>query len=179
MSLFEDMPTAGNPSSVDDGESVWQKCLPDLQFMMEDKDYRQWIAPLKAELSGNELLLLAPNMMWVKHVKERYLAQISELALQHAPDKVQTVRIEMVVSTTPSTPAKKPKAKDKKKMEIYLLFIQHIMYSLSARGKAAIVVPTGFITAQAGIEKKVVYAGFGRYPNGRYKMCATHGANLI
>lgn len=49
----------------------------------------------------------------------------------------------------------KVKAKDKKKMEIYLLFIQHIMYSLSKKGKAAIVVPTGFITAQAGIEKKI------------------------
>lgn len=49
----------------------------------------------------------------------------------------------------------KVKAKDKKKMEIYLLFIQHIMYSLSNKGKAAIVVPTGFITAQAGIEKKI------------------------
>ena len=49
----------------------------------------------------------------------------------------------------------KVKDKDKKKMEIYLLFIQHIMYSLSNKGKAAIVVPTGFITAQAGIEKKI------------------------
>jgi type I restriction enzyme M protein len=45
--------------------------------------------------------------------------------------------------------------KDKDKMAIYPLFIQHIMFSLSARGKAAIVVPTGFITAQAGIEKKI------------------------
>lgn len=45
--------------------------------------------------------------------------------------------------------------KDKDKMAIYLLFIQHIMYSLSAKGKAAIVVPTGFITAQSGIEKKI------------------------
>lgn len=45
--------------------------------------------------------------------------------------------------------------KDKDKMSIYLLFIQHIMYSLSAKGKAAIVVPTGFITAQSGIEKKI------------------------
>lgn len=45
--------------------------------------------------------------------------------------------------------------KDKDKMSIYLLFIQHIMYSLSATGKAAIVVPTGFITAQSGIEKKI------------------------
>lgn len=49
----------------------------------------------------------------------------------------------------------KVKAKDKDKMEIYLLFIQHIMYSLSAKGKAAIVVPTGFITAQKGIEKAI------------------------
>ncbi|HCH1896152.1 TPA: SAM-dependent DNA methyltransferase [Vibrio parahaemolyticus] len=46
----------------------------------------------------------------------------------------------------------KTKKKDKDKMEIYLLFIQHIMFSLSERGKAAIVLPTGFITAQKGIE---------------------------
>jgi type I restriction enzyme M protein len=45
--------------------------------------------------------------------------------------------------------------KDKDKMAIYLLFIQHIMFSLSLKGKAAIVVPTGFITAQAGIEKRI------------------------
>ena len=45
--------------------------------------------------------------------------------------------------------------KDKDKMAIYPLFIQHIMFSLSAKGKAAIVVPTGFITAQSGIEKKI------------------------
>jgi type I restriction enzyme M protein len=45
--------------------------------------------------------------------------------------------------------------KDKDKMAIYLLFIQHIMVSLTATGKAAIVVPTGFITAQSGIEKKI------------------------
>jgi len=41
------------------------------------------------------------------------------------------------------------------KMAIYQLFIQHILYSLKPKGKAAIVVPTGFITAQAGIDKKI------------------------
>lgn len=46
--------------------------------------------------------------------------------------------------------------KDKDKMAIYPLFIQHIMYSLrEGVGKAAIVVPTGFITAQSGIERKI------------------------
>ena len=47
-----------------------------------------------------------------------------------------------------------PKTK-KDSMAIYLLFIQHIMHSLTAKGKAAIVVPTGFITAQSGIDKKI------------------------
>lgn len=45
--------------------------------------------------------------------------------------------------------------KDKDKMAIYLLFIQHIIWSLNDTGKAAVVVPTGFITAQNGIEKKI------------------------
>jgi type I restriction enzyme M protein len=46
-------------------------------------------------------------------------------------------------------------AKAKNKMAIYPLFIQHIMYSLNKGGKAAVVVPTGFITAQSGIDKKI------------------------
>lgn len=37
-------------------------------------------------------------------------------------------------------------------MAIYLLFIQHVLYSLKEDGKAAIVVPTGFLTAKSGIE---------------------------
>lgn len=51
----------------------------------------------------------------------------------------------------PKVPAKK-----KESMSIYTLFLQHIIYSLKeGTGKAAIVVPTGFITAQSGIEKKI------------------------
>lgn len=50
----------------------------------------------------------------------------------------------------PNIPKKK-----KASMEIYLLFVQHIMYSLSSKGKAAVVVPTGFLTAQNGIGKKI------------------------
>ncbi|MCE9588190.1 MAG: type I restriction-modification system subunit M [Verrucomicrobia bacterium] len=45
--------------------------------------------------------------------------------------------------------------KDKDKMAIYLLFLQHIIHSLAKNGRAAVVVPTGFITAQSGIEKGI------------------------
>ncbi|BDY75931.1 class I SAM-dependent DNA methyltransferase [Escherichia coli] len=49
----------------------------------------------------------------------------------------------------------KVKAKARDKMEIYQLFLQHIIFSLKPDGKAAVVVPTGFITAQSGIDKGI------------------------
>lgn len=45
------------------------------------------------------------------------------------------------------------KAKDS--MAIYELFLQHIIYSMNSSGKAAIVVPTGFITKKTGIDKRI------------------------
>ncbi|RXJ82143.1 class I SAM-dependent DNA methyltransferase [Arcobacter sp. F2176] len=50
----------------------------------------------------------------------------------------------------PKVPAKK-----KESMAIYSMFLQHIIHSLKKGGKAAVVVPTGFITAQSGIDKKI------------------------
>lgn len=45
--------------------------------------------------------------------------------------------------------------KDKDKMTIYQMFLQHIIYSLKEDGKAAVVVPTGFLTAGTGIPKSI------------------------
>lgn len=45
--------------------------------------------------------------------------------------------------------------KDKNKMAIYETFLQHVISSLSDKGKAAIVVPTGFVSASTGIPKKI------------------------
>lgn len=42
------------------------------------------------------------------------------------------------------------------KMPIYTCFIQHVVNSIKENGKGAIVVPTGFITAKSGIEKKIL-----------------------
>lgn len=50
----------------------------------------------------------------------------------------------------PNVPPKK-----KESMSIYLTFLQHIIFSLKPEGKGAVVVPTGFITANSGIDKKI------------------------
>ena len=46
-------------------------------------------------------------------------------------------------------------SKNKKGMEIYLCFFQHLLYSLKEDGKAAIVVPAGITTAKSGIAFKI------------------------
>lgn len=47
----------------------------------------------------------------------------------------------------PNVPPRKPE-----KMAIYVMFLQHIISVLKEDGKAAVVVPTGFLTAKAKIE---------------------------
>jgi len=51
----------------------------------------------------------------------------------------------------PNIPKKK-----KEDMAIYLMFLQHIIYSLKPNGKAAVVIPTGFITLKTNPGKKII-----------------------
>lgn len=46
---------------------------------------------------------------------------------------------------------------DKDSMSVYLMFLQHIIYSLGDKAKASIVVPTGFLTASKR-SNKIAYA---------------------
>jgi len=43
----------------------------------------------------------------------------------------------------------------KESMAIYLMFIQHILFSLKENGKSAIVVPSNFLTGKSAIEKTI------------------------
>ena len=70
----------------------------------------------------------------------------SETRDQLADDKFR----ERFFAGVPNIPNSK-----KNSMAIYLMFIQHILYSLKDNGKAAIVVPTGFVTSQSKIEKTI------------------------
>lgn len=67
-------------------------------------------------------------------------------------DRVESIpnSSEIYFAGIPNIPKKK-----KNSMAIYELFIQHIIHSLSDNGKAGVVVPTGFLTAQSGIDKKI------------------------
>ncbi len=60
------------------------------------------------------------------------------------------------VPNIPKNDKRKDDKDNKSKMPIYTLFFQHCLNMLSPKGKGAIVVPTGFISAKSGVENKIV-----------------------
>jgi type I restriction enzyme M protein len=117
----------------------------------------------KSESLGNIIrgdTLESPAHYMVEHEADSGLKKFSYITT-NPPFKTDFSatrdRIEQKWQDTDRFFAGVPKIPNKKKesMAIYLMFIQHVLYSLKDDGKAAIVVPTGFITAQSGIEKKL------------------------
>lgn len=115
---------------------------------------------LRLNLILNDLVHSIPNVVQGNTILEPYYKKENgkfDYIVANPPFKLdfsdyrdQLEDSDQFFAGVPKVPAKK-----KESMAIYLLFIQHIIHSLSKTGKAAIVVPTGFITAQTGIEKKI------------------------
>jgi type I restriction enzyme M protein len=116
---------------------------------------------LRLNLILNNLSHSIPNIIKTNTIAEPYyLKEKFDYIVSNPPFKLdfsdfrkdleKDVFKERFFAGIPKIPANK-----KESMAIYLLFIQHIMYSLSKKGKGAVVVPTGFITAQSGIEKSI------------------------
>jgi len=119
---------------------------------------------LRLNLILNNLVHSIPNviqgdtMVSPYHKDERGALQKFDYIVSNPPFKLDFSDTQAKLITDSRFFAGVPNVpnKDKDKMSIYLLFIQHIIHSLKENtGKAAIVVPTGFITAQSGIERKI------------------------
>lgn len=65
-------------------------------------------------------------------------------------NQLKTDQYKRFFAGIPNIPTKK-----KESMEIYLCFFQHVIASIKEAGKGAIVVPTGFLTAQSEIPQKI------------------------
>lgn len=117
----------------------------------------------KSESLGNIIrgdTLESPAHYMVEHKPESGLKKFSYITM-NPPFKTDFSasrdRIEQKWQDTKRFFAGIPKIpnKNKEKMAIYLCFLQHAIYSLKEDGKAALVVPTGFLTAKGGIEKEI------------------------
>jgi len=60
--------------------SFWANCLDAFQRELTPQQFNTWIRPLRLELAGDGLLLIAPNRFVLQWVKERFATRIEELA---------------------------------------------------------------------------------------------------
>jgi len=60
--------------------SFWANCLDAFQRELTPQQFNTWIRPLRLEMAGDGLLLIAPNRFVLQWVKERFAARIEELA---------------------------------------------------------------------------------------------------
>ncbi|MBL4607077.1 MAG: chromosomal replication initiator protein DnaA, partial [Pseudomonadales bacterium] len=87
-------------------ETLWRKCLDHLQDELPASQFNTWVRPLQAELSGNELHLLAPNRFVKDWVDDKFLVRISELAGEIDQNIVQVkVKVGSKSSGVQSAPA--------------------------------------------------------------------------
>ena len=120
---------------------------------------------LRLNLILNNLVHSLPNVIqgdsltnW-GHLKDGEMKEMFDYVVSNPPFNVDFsesvtnaafLNTERFFAGVPAVPNKK-----KDSMAIYLCFLQHILYILKPSGKAAVVVPTGFLTASTGIAQKI------------------------
>src|SRR6202171_5648124 len=82
--------------------AFWQSCLESFQRELTQQQFNTWIRPLRLELAGGGLRLIAPNRFVLQWVKERFAGRIEELA---AVAVGRPLRLAFVVADAADRPA--------------------------------------------------------------------------
>lgn len=76
---------------IDEASQIWQKCLEDLRYEIDEAELKQWILPLKAYKDGRKLTLLAINGFFVTRIHKNYLSTIQDLVKKHSHGSIDEV----------------------------------------------------------------------------------------
>jgi len=82
--------------------AFWQSCLESFERELTQQQFNTWIRPLRLELAGEGLRLIAPNRFVLQWVKERFAGRIEELA---AVAVGRPLRLAFVVAEAADRPA--------------------------------------------------------------------------
>ena len=87
--------------------AFWQSCLESFERELTQQQFNTWIRPLRLELAGEGLRLIAPNRFVLQWVKERFAGRIEELAAVAVgrPLRLAFVVAEVADRPTPATAA--------------------------------------------------------------------------
>ena len=79
--------------------TIWNRCVRDLQAELPEQQFNTWIRPLQAVEDDGRLRLLAPNRFVVDWLEEHYVERILEIIDGSGPGT------ELVVEVGSRTPA--------------------------------------------------------------------------
>ncbi len=108
--LFAGVNTFAAPSF--DVDKLWQLCLDELKLQVGEKDYHQWLRPLRPVIEGEYLVILAINLVFIRHVNTHYLGIINRVLAEHTGGKLTAV---VRVQSLAPEPAPKPKKRSTNK----------------------------------------------------------------
>lgn len=101
--------------------SFWRFCLSEFEKELPAQQFKTWIKPLKFQVSGNTLTLVAPNRFVLQWIRDRFFSRIQELAatrIEH-PVEIKLLLAEKApVSQAPpaapeaATPQNRPATRD-------------------------------------------------------------------
>jgi len=87
-------------------ESVWTKCVANLQDELPSQQFNTWIRPLRVDSANavdeSSLTLLAPNRFILDWVSEKFLNRIKELVGEYSIDMPLGVSLGTVAAGAPS-----------------------------------------------------------------------------
>ena len=100
--------------------AFWQSCLESFQRELTQQQFNTWIRPLRLELAGEGLRLIAPNRFVLQWVKERFAGRIEELAAVAVgrPLRLAFVVADAAVRPVPATAATVANAPDPKPVAV-------------------------------------------------------------
>ena len=62
--------------------SFWRYCLTHFEKELPAQQFITWIKPLKFEVEGDTLTLIAPNRFVLQWIRDRFYGRIQELAAE-------------------------------------------------------------------------------------------------
>jgi chromosomal replication initiator protein len=75
-------------------DAFWALCLQHFEQSLPHQQFKTWIQPLQARVSGRNLVVQAPNRFVLQWVKDRFLPVIEQLAQDHQKGQL-TISLEL------------------------------------------------------------------------------------
>jgi chromosomal replication initiator protein len=83
------------------GESIWKRCINQLEHELPEQQFSTWIRPLQAVEEDGVLRLLAPNRFVVNWIDQHFMGQISTVVANVAGANTLQIKLEVGTRNKP------------------------------------------------------------------------------